>query len=322
MRTNLQVTIIGCGVIGLSCGIACLEQGWVTEIVARDLPPHTVSNKAGAVWFPFKAAPRDLVGKWSALAYQVFSRLAEDPASGVQLTTLFDLQGQFVSENPWWATSLPSNCIRKVRPEELPPAYVDGFALRVPIIEPDKYLNFLMDRFCSLGGVIRQQELHSLGDLDHPVMINCTGLGARQLAQDSEVFPISGHIALVKERHPVRCLLDEHGKNALAYAFPRPDFCVLGGTAVDHDWNEDPDPSTIRSIVARCQDMEPGLADAHFIRSYVGLRPGRRVIRFEKEIIGRGRFIFHNYGHGGSGYTVSWGCAQELMKILSCTGLS
>ena len=35
MRTNPHVTIIGCGVIGLSCGISCLEQGWVTEIIAR-----------------------------------------------------------------------------------------------------------------------------------------------------------------------------------------------------------------------------------------------------------------------------------------------
>lgn len=161
--------------------------------------------------------------------------------------------------------------------------------------------------------------LNSL-DLDQPVVINCSGLGARQLAQDPEVFPISGHMAVVKEKRPVRCLMDEQGKNALAYVFPRPDVCKLGGTTVDHDWSEEPDPQIIKSIMARCQDMEPGLADAQFIESYVGHRPGRRVIRFEKEITGSGRFIFHNYGHGGSGYTVSWGCAQELLQILTGPG--
>jgi D-amino-acid oxidase len=316
MRSSPQVTIIGCGVIGLSCGLVCQERGWVTGIVARDLPPHTVSNQAGAVWFPFKAGPRDLVGKWSAAAYEVFSNLVPDPASGVQLTTLFDLHGQVVPAHPWWASSLPPGCLRQAGPEELPPGYVDGYALRVPLIEPDKYLNFLMDRFLSRGGAIRQQEVHSLNDLDHPLLVNCSGLGARELAQDPEVFPISGHIALAKAKRPVRCLMDDQGKNALAYVFPRPDVCVLGGTSVENDWSEDPDPATIQAIVARCREMEPGLADARVIGSYVGLRPGRRVIRFEKELLGADRFIFHNYGHGGSGFTVSWGCARELAEIL------
>ena len=316
MRSNPKVLIIGCGVIGLSCGVTCLEQGLDTEIIARDLPPQTDSNKAGAVWLPFKAAPQNLVGKWSAVAYRVFSRLAQVPTSGIHLITLFDLYGQSIPENPWWAASLPRDHFRKAKPEELPPGYVDGFALRVPLIETDKYLSFLMDRFRSLGGVIKQKELYSLEDLDHPVVINCTGLGARQLAQDPEVFPISGHMAVVKARHPIRCLFDEHGKNALAYVFPRPDVCKLGGTAVDHDWNENPDPHTIQSIIARCQDMEPGLADAEVIGAYVALRPGRREIRFEKEILGPGHVIFHNYGHGGSGYTVSWGCAHELVENL------
>lgn len=317
MGKNPQVTIIGCGVIGLSCGLTFLAQGWDAEIIARDLPPHTDSNKAGAVWFPFKAAPRDRVVKWSAVAYQVFTKLAQNPASGVNLVTMFDLHSQAVPANPWWAASLPTHCLKKASPEELPPGYVDGFAVRVPLIETDKYLYFLMDRFRSLGGVIRQQGLDSLNDLNHPVVINCTGLGARQLAQDPEVFPISGHVAVVKENHPIRCLFDEHGKNALAYVFPRPDVCKLGGTAVEHDWSEDPDPRLIQSIISRCQEMEPGLADAQFIDSYVGHRPGRRVIRFEKEITGPDRFIFHNYGHGGSGFTVSWGCAHELAETLS-----
>ena len=198
MAKNSQVTIIGCGVTGLSCGLTLLEQGWDAEIIARDLPPHTDSNKAGAVWFPFKAAPRDLVVKWSTVAYQVFTELAQDPASGVNMVTMFDLHSIPVPPNPWWAASLPPDCLRKAGPEELPPGYVDGFAVRVPLMETDKYLYFLMDRFRSLGGVIRRQELHSLDELDHPVVINCSGMGARQLAQDPEVFPISGHMAVVK----------------------------------------------------------------------------------------------------------------------------
>jgi D-amino-acid oxidase len=316
MTTNPPVTIIGCGVIGLSCGIVCLEQGWEAEIVARDLPPHTVSNKAGAVWFPFRAGPRDLVCKWSAEAYQVFAGLVSDPDSGVHLTTLFVLHDRPVTANPWWLPGLPGDRIRRARLEELPPGYIDGFALQVPMVETDKYLDYLMNRFRALGGVIRQQEVHSLDDLDRPRVINCTGLGAGKLAQDPGVFPISGHIVVVKEKRPIRCLLDEHGKKSLAYVFPQPDVCKLGGTAVDHDWNEDPDPGIVESILARCQEMEPGLADAEMVGAYKGLRPGRREVRLEKEIIGKGRLVIHNYGHGGAGYTVSWGCAREAVEIL------
>jgi len=317
MGKNQYVTIIGCGVIGLSCGITLLENGFKGAIIARDLPLHTVSNHAGAVWFPFKAAPRDLLVRWSAQAHRVFSQLAQDPASGVHLTTLVVLDDPSASPHPWWADALPPGGCRAVRPEELPPGYVQGFALQAPLIQPNKYLNFLMDRFLSRGGTIRQEEVQSLSDLDQPVLVNCTGLGARQVVPDPDVFPISGHIALVQATRPVRCLLDEHGKNALAYVFPRPDVCVLGGTAVDHDWNETPDPHTIQSILSRCRALEPGLADAQLVDSYVGLRPGRRVIRCEAEQVDPHRLVFHNYGHGGSGFTVSWGCAQELVQVLS-----
>jgi D-amino-acid oxidase len=43
----------------------------------------------------------------------------------------------------------------------------------------------------------------------------------------------------------------------------------------------------------------------------VGLRPVRRQnIRLERE---PGTRIVHNYGHGGSGLTLSWGCAAEVV---------
>jgi D-amino-acid oxidase len=218
--------------------------------------------------------------------------------------------------NPWWAGSLPRGKLRKAAPAELPPGYVDGLALQAPVIQTDKYLDFLMARFLSRGGVIRQEEVHSLDDLDRPVVVNCTGLGAGKLTPDPEVYPISGHMVVVEAKPGLRGLMDEHGKKGLAYVFPRPDLCKLGGTAVEHDWNESPDPATIEAILARCRKMEPGLIDTEVIGAYKGLRPGRRAIRFEMERAGPGRLIFHNYGHGGSGYTVSWGGAQELAEAL------
>ena len=48
----MNLIIIGCGVSGLSCGIRLLEAGYGVRIWARDLPPHTTSNVAAAVWYP------------------------------------------------------------------------------------------------------------------------------------------------------------------------------------------------------------------------------------------------------------------------------
>ena len=41
---------------------------------------------------------------------------------------------------------------------------------------------------------------------------------------------------------------------------------------------------------------------------------GRTEVRLDKEIISD-KIVIHNYGHGGSGVTLSWGCAEEVVEI-------
>ena len=51
------------------------------------------------------------------------------------------------------------------------------------------------------------------------------------------------------------------------------------------------------------------------IRTVVGLRPYRsNGFRLEHEQFGR-RDVIHNYGHGGCGVTLSWGCAQLAVEL-------
>ena len=53
-----------------------------------------------------------------------------------------------------------------------------------------------------------------------------------------------------------------------------------------------------------------------------GLRPYReRTYRLEPEIVGN-KFVVHNYGHGGAGITLSWGCAHEVVDIVRARGLA
>ncbi|HEY2792992.1 MAG TPA: FAD-dependent oxidoreductase, partial [Micromonosporaceae bacterium] len=65
-------------------------------------------------------------------------------------------------------------------------------------------------------------------------------------------------------------------------------------------------------IVARCAAIDPRLASARVLEHRVGLRPSRPSVRLEA-VAQNGRTVIHNYGHGGSGVTLSWGCADDVV---------
>jgi D-amino-acid oxidase len=50
------------------------------------------------------------------------------------------------------------------------------------------------------------------------------------------------------------------------------------------------------------------------IEQQVGLRPARTRIRVEREQLGATTLI-HNYGHGASGVSLSWGCAKDVVAL-------
>jgi D-amino-acid oxidase len=70
------------------------------------------------------------------------------------------------------------------------------------------------------------------------------------------------------------------------------------------------------AIHRRCAGLEPSLTDAQIIEHRIGLRPTRSTVRVEHERSESGRLIIHNYGHGGAGVTLSWGCADEVASLI------
>jgi D-amino-acid oxidase len=74
--------------------------------------------------------------------------------------------------------------------------------------------------------------------------------------------------------------------------------------------------ATARRIVAACADVEPAIAAAAVLSHRVGLRPVRPSVRLEAESFADGQTIVHNYGHGGAGVTLSWGCAQDAANLV------
>jgi D-amino-acid oxidase len=149
------------------------------------------------------------------------------------------------------------------------------------------------------------------------VVVNCAGLGARELVGDSSMKPIRGQILRVRNPGLERFVLDEANPEGVTYVIPRSEDCILGGTTEDGEWSTEPDPQTAAAILKRCTKLEPRLAEAGVLEHKVGLRPGRPEIRLEKEDVPHAPPRIHNYGHGGSGVTLSWGCAEETLHLVS-----
>jgi D-amino-acid oxidase len=305
--------VVGCGVIGLTSAICLREAGLDARIVASRLPVATTSSVAAAIWYPYKAYPEDSVLAWGGRTYAVFEGLSGLPESGVLMREGVEIWREKVPD-PWWAGAVPH--VRRCGEDELPPGYTDGHAFVAPVVEMPVYLEYLMDRFVAAGGSVGQHTLSSLDEVDAGVVVNCTGLGARDLIGDTSMEPIRGQVMRVRNPGLERFILDEDDPEGVTYIVPRADDCILGGTADEGKWDLEPDPETASGILDRCTRLEPRLAEAEILEHRVGLRPGRPEIRLEQEV-GPDRVPrIHNYGHGGSGITLSWGCAEETLRLV------
>lgn len=311
-----NIVVIGCGVIGLTTAIRLLERGYSVTIVARDIPPHTTSNVAAAVWFPYHVLPLERVLAWSATSLDTYYELAADYETGISLATFIDLF-ELPAPDPWWREAV--RFFRRPSARELPDGYVDGHVAEVPLIETPVHMQWLMGRFLALGGKLSRRELRYLEDIlgEGDAIVNCSGLGARDLVGDEAVYPIRGQIARVSRPPSVRrVLFDEHGRHALGYVIPRRDEVIIGGTAQSGSWDLSVDPDTAKLILQKARRLMPELEEARVIEHLVGLRPGRDAVRLEVEQLGNGQNVIHNYGHGGAGFTLAWGCAAEVVDIV------
>jgi D-amino-acid oxidase len=114
------------------------------------------------------------------------------------------------------------------------------------------------------------------------------------------------------------------GQNMI-YIIPRGEnFALLGGLAEPNEWDlsismQNYEP--IRRMWERCVEFLPSLKNAQIDLDgpvKTGLRPMRPDnVRLEIDEYG----IAHNYGHGGSGITFSWGCAEELVTNICTEGM-
>ena len=174
--------------------------------------------------------------------------------------------------------------------------------LRVPLMDATRYLPYLRTRF---GGVIERREVQGLGDFaDHDRVVNCAGFGARMLCGDQALVAGHGVSVLVDRPSIGHALVDL--REPLTYVIPRTEDCVIGG----YDAAVPPAAADLDAIVKRCRAVVPELSGV--VRgARHGIRPLRHAVRLERE-----GNVVHNYGHGGAGFTLSWGCAAAVRQMI------
>lgn len=150
---------------------------------------------------------------------------------------------------------------------------------------------------------------------DHELIVNCTGLGARELAADDDVRPSRGQHVVIENPGLDGFFMEAPLGPEWAAYYVHGDRVLLGGVAEETAGGPLPSADVAAAIVERCARLDPRIAEARVLTHQVGWRPGRSAVRLEAEVEG-GSHIVHNYGHGGSGVSLSWGCAHEAVRLL------
>jgi D-amino-acid oxidase len=301
-----RVTVVGAGVIGLTAAVVLQRAGHRVQVIASAVGENTTSSVAAALWYPFQADPPARVNAWARRSLEHLARIAgEHAGAGVEFVTVREAADD--TRLPWWAPCAPDLALE---PGPHPLGAPHSLRFTGPRVEPALHLPWLETQ---LERPIRRRHVTSLAEVEGDIVVNCTGLGARALTGDAELQAVYGQVALTEpgELDLGVALGDERDAAALLYVVPRRHEIVIGGCAIPSpdDRSLEPDPVLTAAIVGRARAA--GLRPGALRRARAGLRPYRKTVRLERE----GRVI-HNYGHGGAGYTLAWGCAEDVRALV------
>ena len=249
--------VLGCGVSGLSTARLLQRRfqngpGTVT-IYAKDLPPDTTSNIAGAWWSPTSVfettTPKfnEQFRQACHISHRAFQLLV-GPEYGVRWIDTFELLRQEAAlgrELPGGNDLYPQLEIHRDPENYFGFPFVKQYSSM--LIEPSIYLSALLRDFYNAGGRVVVKEFRNrqeIARLREPVIFNCTGLGSRTLFDDEELSPVRGQLEILLPQPEIDyCYL------STGYMFPRRDGIVLGGTWDHDDWSLAPNPEQATGIL-------------------------------------------------------------------------
>ncbi|XP_055344901.1 D-aspartate oxidase-like [Paramacrobiotus metropolitanus] len=324
-----KVAVVGAGVIGLSAAV-CIQKelpDCQVTVISEHVYPNITSAGPPGLFRPYNITsdiPAD-AGKWIEASWKHYAELSVSDHAAQ--TGIFPLSGYILSSDD---PDLPAAAqYRDLVPNfrQLSGAELDrhggpwryGSFHSTLIVEPSLYLRYLTKQFLEKGGTLDNLSLLHLSGLsehDYDVVVNCSGLGARALVEDETVIPVRGQLVRVDAPWVKEFYMAESS----TYIYPNRETIVLGGTRQPEDWETAVRPEETVAIKKHCCAVVPSLQDAHIVEEWAGLRPWRPSIRLENDSLplesDRSLEVVHNYGHGGNGISLAWGCAVHATRLV------
>jgi D-amino-acid oxidase len=342
MTKKLNLIVLGGGVVGLTCALLLSERHTV-KVVANKFGTETESVKATAIWHVYLVPETERILCWAEITLQKLLEIAANiPAAGVELvsgTELFRSQARHV---PAWSkiprmfrmlTSAEIAHFNTHNVSENDPETLDllrrhpvtwGYRVEAPAARMTAYLEWLLGLVKARGVVVERKLINDLNSIGagYDAVINCSGFGARELVKDDTFLPFKGQYYVVEadQDAPIEYIGDDDFPSGMAYVIARGGEVMVGGSA--EEGIEDFTPTlSWESVVHRAGVYVPWLRRSRqegcSRRIVVCIRPARTGgVRLERQRLCNGGIIVHNYGHGGSGFSLSWGCAEEVARLV------
>lgn len=279
-----EVAVIGCGALGLTSALLLQRAGAKVTIYAKERTPQTRSFRATGTWSPdSRVADADKVAPgfpalWEEMArtayatYQTLLGLPGEPVSWSDRYTLFDgatQSGPSPSRNSAEGGVHFAEYGDRLR--DIAPGFHDlpagGHPFPVGRVRHGTSMQFnvtdlahmLTNDFLTEGGKIVAMTFDTPADLarlKEPVVVNCTGYGARALWKDESITPVRGQIAWLAPQPEVHYGLYYRHVSVL----PRPDGIVVQYTGDSDMWGygvteERPDRAEAENAVATVAEL-------------------------------------------------------------------
>ncbi|MEI2579828.1 FAD-dependent oxidoreductase [Scytonema sp. PRP1] len=212
----------------------------------------------------------------------------------------------------------------------------DAFKHMAPMANTDVYMKWLLQYVQDIGCQIIQEKItvnvvqneqELLRRFNARAIVNCAGLGSIATTGDTSMYPLRGALVRVKNQAGVvtdaHCISHEESSSDeqdIIFIVPRgDDLVVLGGLAQQDQWSTDLslEVPMIRQMYDGCLQFLQELRQLP-LDEKEPVRTGLRPFTEENVCVERvpNTRIFYNYGHGGAGVTLSWGCSQEIVQLV------
>jgi glycine/D-amino acid oxidase-like deaminating enzyme len=292
-----RAAVLGCGAVGLAAARQLQRRGFDVTIYAAAVPPDTTSNMSLAGFTPTSAVVA-LDGRTPAWDAQ-FRDVVELAYRQLQLlvgrgygVSWIDNYSPIEDARMAGGTNVLMPAHLQSAREVLEPGahpFPAKYAARSPElrIEPSMYLDAMLRDVAQFGGrvVIRRfADRRELLTLDEPVIVNCTGLGSRELFGDRELVPLKGQLTVLVPQAEVGYAMTGAGRagggevpSAGLHMMPRADGIVLGGTRERDVWTLEPNPDELKRVVEGHREffsaMRPGSSARRPGGAATGTRP-------------------------------------------------